>query len=172
QNDLELLVGRDLLAAPVTSSTQTPRVYLPRGSWVDLFRGETQKGGRTVTRATPLTEFPLYLRAGATIPFAFRSASLWARPWPLDALAVDGRAGWLTTASDVTLTAAPPETELLMSRASPPSRVSVDGKDVPRVPTIAALRAARTGWVWNASPFPGALVKVVPHAGTARVRTS
>jgi hypothetical protein len=50
--------------------------------------------------------------------------------------------------------------------------VSVDGKDVPRFPNAAALRAARTGWVWSASPFPGALVKVVPHAGTARVRAS
>jgi alpha-D-xyloside xylohydrolase len=172
QHDLELLVGRDLLAAPVTSSTRTPSVYLPGGSWVDLFRGETQKGGRTVTRPTPLSEFPLYLRAGATIPFNFRRVSLWARPWPLDAQSVDGRAGWLTSASDVTLNGAPPETEVLMSRQSPPSHVSVDGKDVPRFASVAALRAARTGWVWNASPFPGALVKVVPHAGTARIQAS
>jgi hypothetical protein len=50
--------------------------------------------------------------------------------------------------------------------------VSVDGQEVSRLPSVAALRTARTGWVWNASPFPGALVKVVPHAGTARVRTS
>jgi alpha-D-xyloside xylohydrolase len=171
RNDLELLVGRDLLAAPVTSSTTTAHVYLPSGSWVDLFRGETEKGGRTVTRPTPLTEFPLYLRAGATIPFALR-APLWAKPWPLDALSVPGRAGWLTSTDDVTLTGAPAETELLMARQSAPGHVSVDGNDVPRLPNVAALRAARTGWVWNAAPFPGALVKVVPHAGSARVRAS
>jgi alpha-glucosidase (family GH31 glycosyl hydrolase) len=171
KNDLELLVGPDLLAAPVTSSTRTAHVYLPKGSWVDLFRGETQQGGRTVTRPTPLTDFPLYLRAGATIPFALR-AQLWAKPWPLDALSVPGRAGWLSTAGDVTLTGAPRETELLLSRQSPPAHVSVDGKDVPRLPTVGALRAAGTGWVWNVSPFPGALVKVVPHAGTARVHAS
>jgi len=171
KNDLELLVGRDLLAAPVTSSTQTAHVYLPKGSWVDLFRGNTEPGGRTVTRPTPLSDFPLYLRAGATIPFALR-AQLWAKPWPLDALTVAGRAGWLSTAGDVTLTGAPHETELLLSRQSPPSHVSVDGKDAPRLPTVAALRTARTGWIWNVSPFPGALVKVVPRAGTARVRAS
>jgi alpha-D-xyloside xylohydrolase len=171
KNDLELLVGPDLLAAPVTSSTRTAHVYLPKGSWVDLFRGETQQGGRTVTRPTPLTDFPLYLRAGATIPFALR-AQLWVKPWPLDALSVPGRAGWLSTAGDVTLTGAPRETELLLSRQSPPAHVSVDGNDVPRLPTVAALRAAGTGWVWNVSPFPGALVKVVPHAGTARVHAS
>jgi alpha-D-xyloside xylohydrolase len=172
QHDLELLVGRDLLAAPVTSSTQTAQVYLPQGSWVDLFHGVTEQGGRTVTRPTPLTEFPLYLRAGATIPFNFRGTSLWTKPWPLDALSVPGRAGWLSAADDVTLTGAPRETEVLLSRQSPPAQVSVDGKDVPRFPNAAALRAARTGWVWNASPFPGALVKVVPHAGTARVHAS
>ncbi|HEY8645568.1 MAG TPA: glycoside hydrolase family 31 protein, partial [Gaiellaceae bacterium] len=155
RSDLELLVGRDLLAAPVTSSTQAARVYLPAGSWVDLFRGDTQQGGRTVTRPTPLSEFPLYLRAGATIPFDFRRASLWTRPWPLDALSVRGRAGWLSAAADVTLTGAPRETEMLLSRQSPPTHVSVDGQEVPRFPNVAALRAARTGWVWNASPFPG-----------------
>ena len=171
RNDLELLVGGDLLAAPVTSSTQSPHVYLPNGRWVDLFRGATEKGGRTVTRATPLSEFPLYLRGGATIRFDFR-ASLWAKPWPLDALSVSGRAGWLSSLGDVTLTGAPRETELLLSRSSPPAHVSIDGNDVPRLPTVAALRAAATGWIWNASPFPGALVKVVPHAGTARIRAS
>ena len=147
------------------------RVYLPAGSWVDLFRGDAQKGGRTVTHPTPLNQFPLYLRAGATIPFNVR-ASLWAKPWPLDALSVPGRAGWLSATADVTLTGAPRETEVLLSRQSPPTHVSVDGKEVPRFPNVAALRAARTGWVWNASPFPGALVKVVPHAGTARVHAS
>lgn len=172
RNDLELLVGTELLAAPVTSSTRTARVYLPRGAWVDLFRGTTEKGGRNVTRQTPLTEFPLYLRAGATIPFAFRRASLWKRAWPLDALSMSGRAGWLSAAGDVTLTGAPRETELLLARQSPPARVAVDGREVPRLPNLAALRAAPTGWVWNAAPFPGALVKVVPRNGTARVRAT
>jgi alpha-glucosidase (family GH31 glycosyl hydrolase) len=171
RNDLELLVGPDLLAAPVTSSTPVAPVYLPAGSWVDLFRGETHDGGQTLHRGTPLDEFPLYLRAGATIPFALR-APLWAKPWPLDALSMPGRAGWLSTAGDVTLTDAPRESEVLLSRQSPPSRVSVDGKDVPRFRSIDALRGARTGWVWTAGPFPGALVKVVPHAGTARVGAS
>jgi alpha-D-xyloside xylohydrolase len=171
-HDLELLVGRDLLAAPVTSPTRTASVYLPRGSWVDLFRGETVEGDRTVRRPTPLSEFPLYLRAGATIPFDFRRASLWQRPWPRNAQSLPGRAGWLSASDDVTVTKAPRETEVLLSRDAPPGRVSVDGKDVRRFPNVAALRAARTGWVWNAGPFPGALVKVVPHGGTARVRAS
>jgi alpha-D-xyloside xylohydrolase len=171
QHDLELLVGPHLLAAPITSSTQVAQVYLPKGSWVDLFYGQTEQGGRTITRPTPLTEFPLYLRAGATIPFDLR-AELWAKAWPLDALSVPGRAGWLSAAGDVTLTGAPRETELLLARQSPPSHVSVDGKDVPRFPNVAALRTAQTGWVWNDAPFPGALVKVVPHAGSAHVRAS
>ena len=37
--DLELLVGPDLLAAPVPGPGTTPSVYLPEGTWVDLYTG-------------------------------------------------------------------------------------------------------------------------------------
>ena len=67
--DLELLVGPDLLAAPVTGGGTTPSVYLPKGSWVDLFTGATIAGGSSFTRTTPMDAFPLYVRDGAVIPF-------------------------------------------------------------------------------------------------------
>ena len=162
-------MGRDLLAAPVTSVTRTAKVYLPRGRWIDLFAGREVAGGRTVQRATPLREFPLYLRAGATIPFNLRAPQLWPRRWPLDALQLPGRAGWLSGASKVELTGAPPESEVLFPRRSPPDSVTVDGRKVQRFDSAAALRAAKTGWLWNTAPFPGVLVKLTPHGGRARV---
>ncbi len=171
-HSLELMVGRDLLAAPVTSATRTASVYLPAGRWVDLYDGRVVTGGRAVRRATPLTEFPLYLRAGATIPFNVRSARLWQRAWPLDALTLRGRAGWLSAGAEVELAQAPRESEVLFPRAAAPNAVRVDGRPVPRFPSAAALRAAPTGWMWNATPFPGVLVKVRPHAGRARVSVS
>ena len=42
--ELELLVGPDLLAAPVAGPGTAPSVYLPKGSWVDLFSGKTVEG--------------------------------------------------------------------------------------------------------------------------------
>jgi alpha-D-xyloside xylohydrolase len=172
KHDLELLVGRDLLAAPVTSTTRTASLYLPHGRWIDLFAGRAVDGGSVVHRGTPLTEFPLYLRAGATIPFNVRDVPIWQRSWPLDALTVAGRAGWLTGASKVELTGAPAESEVLFARDAPPGSVTVDGQKVPQFSSAAALRAAPTGWMWSTKPFPGALVKVRPHAGRATVTNS
>jgi alpha-D-xyloside xylohydrolase len=168
KSDLELLVGNDLLAAPVTSSNRDRVVYLPEGRWIDLYTGQTFEGPRSVLRLTPLAQFPLYLRADATIPFNLREARLWPRAWPLNALQLPGRAGWLTGTSKVELTGAPRESEVLFARSSPPGTVTVDGKEVPRL-APAALRAARSGWTWNTKPFPGALVKVTPSAGHATV---
>jgi alpha-D-xyloside xylohydrolase len=171
-HSLELLVGRDLLAAPVTSSARTASVYLPAGRWIDLYAGRMVDGGRVVRRATPLTEFPLYLRAGQTIPFNLRSVRLWQRAWPLDALTFRGRAGWLAGSSTVKLSHAPRQSEVLFPRTAPPNAVTVNGRSVPRFSSAAALRAAPTGWTWNTAPFLGVLVKVRPHAGRARVSLS
>jgi alpha-D-xyloside xylohydrolase len=171
-HSLELMVGRDLLAAPVTSATRTASVYLPPGRWVDLYDGRVVTGGRVLRRPTPLTEFPLYLRAGATMPFNVRGVDLWNRAWPLDALTLRGRAGWLSAASSFALSRAPRESEVLFPRAAAPDAVRVDGHTVPRFASAAALRAAPTGWLWTATPFPGVLVKVRPHGGRARVSVS
>jgi alpha-glucosidase (family GH31 glycosyl hydrolase) len=80
----QFLFGPDLLAAPVLDPGVTQReVYLPRGRWVDLWRSAafdevsgglrlgraaTFAGLRTLTLPAPLTELPLLVRAGATIP--------------------------------------------------------------------------------------------------------
>ena len=66
----EYLWGRDLLIAPVFEKEATTRdVYLPAGTWYDWWSGETVSGGRTVTRQVDLSIMPIYVRAGAIIPF-------------------------------------------------------------------------------------------------------
>jgi alpha-glucosidase/alpha-D-xyloside xylohydrolase len=66
----EFLWGRDILVAPVTEKGATSRqLYLPRGSWYDFWTGEHTEGGRTISRPVDLATIPLYLRAGAIIPF-------------------------------------------------------------------------------------------------------
>ncbi|MFI6320604.1 TIM-barrel domain-containing protein [Nonomuraea sp. NPDC050556] len=68
QADLEYLLGRDLLVAPMTSPDGVRKVYLPHGEWVDYWTGEVLSGGRYVTVETPLERIPLFVRHGALIP--------------------------------------------------------------------------------------------------------
>ncbi|WP_329090288.1 TIM-barrel domain-containing protein [Streptosporangium sp. NBC_01469] len=68
QADLEYLLGRDLLVAPMTSPEQVRRVYLPAGEWVDHWTGEILPGGRYVTVAPLLDRVPLFVRRGAIVP--------------------------------------------------------------------------------------------------------
>jgi len=42
---------------------------LPTGKWYDWLTGKGMTGGRTVQRTVDLTTMPIYVRAGAIIPF-------------------------------------------------------------------------------------------------------
>ncbi len=66
----EYLWGRDLLIAPVFEKGAVPRdVYLPAGEWYDWWTLRRQNGGKTVRREIDLSIMPIYVRAGAIIPF-------------------------------------------------------------------------------------------------------
>ena len=66
----QFMWGRDLLVAPVFTKGATSReVYLPKGDWYDWWTNEKATGGRTVTRQVDLGTMPLYVRAGAIVPF-------------------------------------------------------------------------------------------------------
>ncbi len=70
----ELLVGPDLLAAPVTGPGVSPSVYLPDGGWVDLYTGRTVRGGGPELQATDTGDAVPALRArrfGAAIQPAY-----------------------------------------------------------------------------------------------------
>ena len=198
--DLELLVGHDLLAAPVTSAapagahgTAQAPVYLPPGSWVDLATGILDRGGAAFDRTTPLSELPLFLRAGAAIPFAARAPQLWPKAWPTDALELAGRGGWLyapapgrtraQTPEFGSLTAATTahgsvsidvrnarrETQVLLATAHVPARVLFGGLTVPRARSVSALRRVKEGWTVVQRPFPGVVLKLAPRAGAESV---
>jgi alpha-glucosidase/alpha-D-xyloside xylohydrolase len=66
----EFLWGRDLLIAPVFVKGATSReVYLPKGDWYDWWNNSRTTGGKTISRDVDLTTMPIYVRAGAIIPF-------------------------------------------------------------------------------------------------------
>lgn len=66
----QYLWGRDMLIAPVFEKGATLRnVYLPKGEWYDWWNGEKKQGGQTVARHVDLATMPIFVRAGAIIPF-------------------------------------------------------------------------------------------------------
>jgi alpha-D-xyloside xylohydrolase len=82
----EYMYGKSFLVVPVTqpfyakgekagssvdfSRTQTYPVYLPEGTdWYDFWTGEKLSGGTEFSRETPVDLMPLYVRAGAIIPW-------------------------------------------------------------------------------------------------------
>jgi alpha-D-xyloside xylohydrolase len=143
--DLELLVGPDLLAAPVIGPGTTPSVYLPAGRWVDLYTGATVAGGRAFTRPTPLDRFPFYARAGAVVPFALRTAH---DPlWQAGELSHRGRAGYLATnGSRLDLRRQPGTVQVFVPAPVRPRRVLLDGRPLP--------------FTWESGPMPGAVLRL------------
>lgn len=66
----EYLWGRDLLIAPVFEKGAASRaVYLPAGLWYDWWTSRPIAGGTTIRRPVDLSIMPIYVRAGAIIPF-------------------------------------------------------------------------------------------------------
>jgi alpha-D-xyloside xylohydrolase len=148
--EFELLVGPDLLAAPVTGPGTTPSVYLPAGSWVDLTTGQKVEGPRVFTRTTPLDVLPLYARAGAVVPFNLRTGSSW---WGVDELSRPGRAGYLVSdGSGLDLHGQPRDVQLWVPASKRPAGVTLAGKKVP--------------FEWKPAPFPGVVLRV--HGPTVR----
>ena len=63
---LQWMLGDDLLIAPVLEpGVDSWEVYLPAGDWVDAFTGDAVSGGQVVSRAVPIDELPVYVRASA-----------------------------------------------------------------------------------------------------------
>ena len=66
----EYLWGKDILVAPVVKKGATSRtIYLPAGLWYDFWSNRREMGGQVIKRYVDLSTLPLYVRAGAIIPF-------------------------------------------------------------------------------------------------------
>jgi len=68
--DDQYYFGDDFLVAPVMNSEGVRSVYLPEGKWVNFFTKETYEGPVWLKDIkVPLEEMPVYVRAGASIPW-------------------------------------------------------------------------------------------------------
>jgi len=66
----QYLFGRNLLVAPILDESGQRRVYLPVGEWVDYWQKTTLRGPCWLEVNAPLEVLPLYVRAGAILPYA------------------------------------------------------------------------------------------------------
>jgi alpha-D-xyloside xylohydrolase len=79
----EYLFGPSILVAPVTQHGATSReVYLPKATWYDFWTGEKIDGEKRIHADAPLSKLPLFVRAGAIIPFG--PAMEWSTQKPAD----------------------------------------------------------------------------------------
>jgi len=67
----EYMFGQSFLVAPVTeSNAQNKAIYLPAGSlWYNFWDGKRIAGGAWIEQATPIDRIPLFVKAGAIIPW-------------------------------------------------------------------------------------------------------
>ena len=87
--DDQFFVGDNILVAPLFNDDGDRKLYLPEGTWYDLF-GEQQpvRGGVKIERkSVPLNRLPAYVRAGSVIPLG--PAMQYTGQQPVDPLSVD-----------------------------------------------------------------------------------
>ena len=70
--DRQYMLGPSLLVAPVMSASGEAEFYLPDGEWTSLLSGEHVEGGRWRRETHGFDSLPLYVRAGAVLPWGAR----------------------------------------------------------------------------------------------------
>lgn len=69
----QYLFGPSILVAPVESTKDLLKVYLPEGDWYELFTDEYHKGGREIVADCPMEQLPVYVKGSAIIPMRERA---------------------------------------------------------------------------------------------------
>lgn len=65
----QFMVGKNLLAAPVTRENQyLKKLYLPDGKWIDLENKKVYEGGAEIIVEAPLQKMPVFLKGGGILP--------------------------------------------------------------------------------------------------------
>jgi len=79
----EYMFGRSFLVAPVVKDQAESRdIYLPAGTqWTDFWTGEQTEGGQTISRETPMSIIPLYVKAGSILPWGPKVQYTSEKPW-------------------------------------------------------------------------------------------
>jgi alpha-glucosidase (family GH31 glycosyl hydrolase) len=69
--DLQYMWGRELLVAPNPSDGEAVKVWLPKGTWYDIWDDTKYSGDRVIKYNAPIGKLPLFVKAGSIIPMAY-----------------------------------------------------------------------------------------------------
>ena len=69
----QYLFGPSILVAPVESTKDLLKVYLPEGDWYDLFTDQHHAGNREIVADCPMEQLPVYVKGSAIIPMRERA---------------------------------------------------------------------------------------------------
>jgi alpha-glucosidase len=64
----QFMFGPSIMVAPVESTKEITKVYLPRGDWYDYFTGRKYSGEQEILIECPLDKLPVFARGGSFIP--------------------------------------------------------------------------------------------------------
>jgi alpha-D-xyloside xylohydrolase len=64
----QLMIGQNLMIAPVFTPDGHVDIYLPDGAWVDYWSGERYEGAQSLSLDVELDEMPVFLRTGTITP--------------------------------------------------------------------------------------------------------
>lgn len=64
----QYLFGPSILVAPVKSTEELAKVYLPEGKWYDLFTDKVYAGNQSILTESPNEKLPLFIKAGGIVP--------------------------------------------------------------------------------------------------------
>jgi alpha-D-xyloside xylohydrolase len=187
--------GREFLIAPIIApNTNSRRVYLPAGDWVDFWTNEAHRGKQTVSWASnnPL-HFPVFLRDGSIVPLLpqtvqtlcdsnyVNNAAIAALPRDLlflihtksashfrvyDGTEIDSRP---EGSARVVRVSSPARVVTLQVFGQKPLQVTLDGSSLSESGTAAEFDAARSGWRFD-SATRFAFIKFAHAGGVAEVR--
>jgi alpha-glucosidase len=64
----QYLFGPNILVAPVESSKDLTKVYLPEGTWYYLYTGRIYSGDEEIMVDCPVHKLPVFVKAGSVLP--------------------------------------------------------------------------------------------------------
>ncbi len=64
----QFMFGPSILVAPVESTKEITKVYLPKGQWYDFFTGQKYNGEQEIMIECPLDKLPVFAKGGSIIP--------------------------------------------------------------------------------------------------------
>lgn len=83
RNNDEYLLGDYILVAPVSASTgnDTRTVFLPEGTWIDVWTGERYSGPATISVTHDLKTSPIFVREGALVALLDNAVNTKEQDW-------------------------------------------------------------------------------------------